>query len=445
MAVGSSSGEVGRRFFTDCLQSPPRSNGPGPMTAAIGEAQMTGQRRRLPTVMIAAATAMLVLSTLNSAAYGAGTARWQARDHSPLSGKPALTLLPGVSAPGDEFGWSVAVAGQIAVAGAPGRHTRGAAYVFERSGGSWHLKQTLSEPGTTLFGNTVAVSGTTLAVGAVANAASNSGAVYIFARTAAGRWRLHAVLTSPITRPSYGTFGAALAVAPSTLVIGGFGVKPVNGKVFIYVRSAGDWRLQATLSDATHSPLAFGVAVSVTDTRSGTYAVVGDSCAGSGCTGAADIFRRPLSGTRWHLQARLKVPHILLFGLTVGISGDTAVVGGDFSAYVFRRSGRLWRQHSKLTPSRPRHVNMFGQSVAISGARALVGDPFTGARPRVCGTAYEFVPSRLAWRERAQVVNPGCAAGDSFGSSVALSGTTAVIGAPGWHNSAGAVYRISLP
>jgi hypothetical protein len=73
----------------------------------------------------------------------------------------------------------------------------------------------------------------------------------------------------------------------------------------------------------------------------------------------------------------------------------------------------------------------------------LIGAPRKG-EPRF-GAAYDFAVSGTTWREKAQVTNPGCASGDEFGSAVALSGRTAIIGAELKHkNDAGAVYVLRI-
>jgi hypothetical protein len=66
-----------------------------------------------------------------------------------------------------------------------------------------------------------------------------------------------------------------------------------------------------------------------------------------------------------------------------------------------------------------------------------VGDPrnrsFTGA-------AFVFVRSGTTWSQQAKLTAAHSAANDGFGASVALSGTTAVAGAPGANADAGAAY-----
>src|SRR6266508_3861618 len=71
------------------------------------------------------------------------------------------------------------------------------------------------------------------------------------------------------------------------------------------------------------------------------------------------------------------------FGVSVAVSGDTAVVGawgdeppaGDQngSAYVFARSGTTWSQQTKLTASDGAAYDYFGYFVDVRGDTAVVG------------------------------------------------------------------------
>jgi hypothetical protein len=126
--------------------------------------------------------------------------------------------------------------------------------------------------------------------------------------------------------------------------------------------------------------------------------------------------------------------------LSVSVSGDTAVVGADHddtpggegagSAYVFARSGTTWTQQQKLLATDGTASDSFGVSVSISGDTALVGayldDPPSGTD---AGSAYVFVRSGTTWTEQQKLLAPDGAAGDNFGNSVSVSGDTALLGA----------------
>ena len=199
------------------------------------------------------------------------------------------------------------------------------------------------------------------------------------------------------------------------------------------------WSEQQKLTASDAAPNDdFGTSVAL----SGDTAVVGapfDDDAGS-ASGSAYVFVR--SGTRWSQQQKLTASDAAPnddFGLAVAVSGDTAVVGaiGDDdagrvsgAAYVFVRSGTRWSQQQKLTASDAASNDLFGISVAVSGDTAVVGargdDDAGGVNS---GAAYVFVRSGTRWSEQQKLTASDAAAGIRFGNSVAVSGDTAVVGA----------------
>ncbi|MDQ3652920.1 MAG: FG-GAP repeat protein [Acidobacteriota bacterium] len=139
------------------------------------------------------------------------------------------------------------------------------------------------------------------------------------------------------------------------------------------------------------------------------------------------------------------------FGISVAISGDTAVVGSRAddtaagqragSAYVFVRSNGVWSQQAKLTASDAAEGDWFGYSVAInSGITIVVGAPTkhmsSGGFPQ--GAAYVFVRSNGVWSQQAKLTASDAADQDGFGNSVAISsGNTIVVGADSGDTAAG--------
>ena len=134
-----------------------------------------------------------------------------------------------------------------------------------------------------------------------------------------------------------------------------------------------------------------------------------------------------------------------LFGGAVAIGGDTFVVGAvgegaSGAAYVFRRRGDGWVPEQRLRASDGALQDEFGSSVGVSGQLIVVGAPGDDTPRDAAGSAYIFARSGGVWTESQQlqgeVVPPETVddrAGDAFGSSVAISGEVAVVGAPG-HN-----------
>ena len=154
--------------------------------------------------------------------------------------------------------------------------------------------------------------------------------------------------------------------------------------------------------------------------------------------GAAYVFVRTDSH-QWVLQQRLTAGDAG-FGGSVALSGDAAVVGGTYAfgpneraAYVFRRLNGVWTEEAKLTTSLGDPDDSFGTAVAISGDTVLVGAPRTAS---FSGVVYVFARSGVGWAEQQTLIPAVSVLSDEFGWSLALDGETAVIGAP--HRTAAA-------
>ena len=137
------------------------------------------------------------------------------------------------------------------------------------------------------------------------------------------------------------------------------------------------------------------------------------------------------------------------FGFSVSVSDDTALVAAYFdddagtssgSAYVFTRSGSTWTQEAKLTADDAAAGDGFGWAVAISDDTALVGAALDDDAGSGSGSAYVFTRSGSSWTQEAKLTADDGAAGDSFGSVVAISEDTALVGAYQDGSGSGSAY-----
>lgn len=182
----------------------------------------------------------------------------------------------------------------------------------------------------------------------------------------------------------------------------------------------------------------FGTSVAI----SGTTAIVGapyDSEKGL-LAGAACIFE--LDGGAWTQVARLTADDAAArarFGQAVAISGNIAVVGADGdpalgagagAAYVFERDGGVWTQVASLRASDGRGDSAFGRSVSVRSEVVVVGAPEADAGAQNSGAAYVFELVSGAWTETARLVASDARSYDLLGTSVAVDGETALVGAP---------------
>ena len=256
-------------------------------------------------------------------------------------------------------------------------------------------------------------------------------------------------------------FGCDVAISGDTIIVGAAFDDSDTGLVdkgaaYIFVRQGAKWyqRKMLTASDGKAEDQ-FGCAVDI----SGDTAVVGARYAdlsGVFAEGKAYVFTRsPQSYTVWTEQKLIADPPAVNpplsahFGFSVAIDGNVLVIGAPNelgrilpelarlgSAYIFTRSGPFWTQQQALRGTYNLSLQgEFGYSVAVSGDTVIVGAPgdyhelspdFMHIRK---GAAYVFVRSGLEWTEQKKLVGSSPQANDAFGFAVGIDGDTAIIGA----------------
>ncbi|MBO9663122.1 hypothetical protein [Dokdonella sp.] len=129
------------------------------------------------------------------------------------------------------------------------------------------------------------------------------------------------------------------------------------------------------------------------------------------------------------------------FGEAIALDGDTLLIsangahvgGGRFAGavYVFTRGGDgVWSETQKLTAGDAAEYDNFGWSVALSGTTALIGAPYADVAGRSDqGAAYVFSLAGGNWSEVAKLAATDGAADEHFGRAVAIEGQAALIGA----------------
>ncbi len=127
-----------------------------------------------------------------------------------------------------------------------------------------------------------------------------------------------------------------------------------------------------------------------------------------------------------------------LFGSSVAISGDTAIVGAFLeddkgtnagAAYIFVRSGNTWIEQAKLTTSDGEAGDRFGSSVSIDGDTVIISAPSDDDKGTDAGAAYIFTRSGSTWIEQDKLTASDGNGNTGFGNDVAISGDTAIVGA----------------
>jgi hypothetical protein len=281
-------------------------------------------------------------------------------------------LTPADTAPGDNFGWSVAISGPTIVAGSPfatvnGNAGQGAAYVFVEPRSGWRnqtqtqtAKLTASDgaAGDNL-GLSVGISGDTIVTG-----------------------------------------------SPIATVNGNFG----QGAAYVFVEPRGGWRNQTQAAKLTASDGAEGatLGIDVAISRKTIVAGAPDEEQSTPGPGAVYVFREPQHGWQSATQtAELTASDGTSgdsLGLSVGISGDTIVGGAPFAtvnenpfqgaAYVFVEPRQGWvneTEIAKLTASDGAAGDILGAMVGLSDDTIVAGAPFATVNGNASqGAAYVF-------------------------------------------------------
>jgi len=400
------------------------------------------------------------------------------------------------------FGTQVAVSRDTLVAATAVFNTDSAT-VWRRTAAGWARDQFLLSPdfGDDDFGASVAVAGDTLVIGAPFNdrVHSESGTVFVYRRGWAG-WVLEAALKAS-NAETFDGFGRAVAIDGDTIVVGATGEdsaatgvnsaapgpednsRSESGAAYVFRRSGTSWAQEAYLKASnTGSIDGFGrsvaisgdiIAVSAPDEDSAATGVNGsapgqddDSMASAG---AVYVFHR--SDTIWAQEAYVKASNTGAsdgFGRSVALSGNTLVVGasgedsgatgvdaiapgpGDNSkadsgaAYVFHRTDGAWAQQAYLKASNTGTGDHFGEAVAVWLDTVVVGASLEdgggrGVNPVAPGSQDETAPDSGAvyvfrhgstWFQEAYVKSANSDAGDGFGNCVAVGPDTIAVGAP---------------
>ena len=386
----------------------------------------------------------------------------------------ALTLLLALPAPaaaleqkltatdgarGDHLGGSVAIDGDTAILGAPQANaTRGAVYVFTRSGDRWTqtAKLTASD-GAPLdaLGKSVAIDGDTIVAGAAGDdvgANQGQGSVYIFERTGAAARSQTAKLTAA-DGAAFDALGEAVAIEGDTIVAGApnddVGDKLDQGSAYTFSRGAAARGVGAQIAKLTALNGAQFDGLGSSVALDGGTLVAGAPRGDVGARlhqGSVYVFDRaagPSPSQTARLTAADGAPGDEL-GFSVALDGDTIAAGAprhdvgtkanQGSAYTFSRvaaaRGNSF-QTAKLSASDGAADDELGFSVATDGETTVAGALHDDVGDKLNqGSAYTFAGAGPPLRsEAAKLIASDGAAGDELGISVALDGGTIIAGA----------------
>jgi len=280
----------------------------------------------------------------------------------------------------------------------------------------------------------VAVDGNLAAVGKTTS-------VIVYRRSADGSWTQEATL--PTVRNSQSVAVDSDPALGEIVIIGDLADRVgivEGGAVFIYTSNgAGTWSLQETLRPTgLETGDQFGRRIAF-DGQTLAVSAPGDDDQGTEA-GAVYVFER----AGWARRDKILPPSgrgDIRYGWAVDVSDDRLVVGAERddsvatdagTVFVYgRQPNQTWAQLTELAGTGVAGNFFFGRSVAVEGSTVIVGTPGTGAAgfgedPR---SAYVFVENG-SWTQQT-ILQPTqfAAGGGQFGSSVDISGNTVVVGA----------------
>lgn len=362
----------------------------------------------------------------------------------------------------ERFGTSVAVDGNLVVVGAPldstGGSSAGIAYVYDLSSG------TPTTPVHTLVGSlangqsglAVAVSGTSVAVGAPFYLAdSNEGRAFLYDIGSATPTTPSLTLANPLNNTT-ARFGMSLAFNGTQLAVGDTGSTPAPGYVHVYdLASATPTTPVRSLSKPSATNLdQFGTSLA----WSGNKLLVGAARDDLVAIDAGGGYLFDLA------SATPTIPVLTLispqpaarnhFGASTAISDGWLAVGAPRDDLDTQDAGTVTLYDlTSSTPGSPAYVltdagtssSQFGTSVAMSGTKLVVGAP---AVSNLTGKALVFDRSTATPTVPVlSIANPTPSFQDQFGSFVAISGSLVTVSARGDDTQAtndGAVYVYDL-
>jgi len=279
----------------------------------------------------------------------------------------------------------------------------------------------------------VAVFGDHAALGA-----PGTGGVYTYEHD--GRlWQQGSKLV-PGDQPLSSSFGACVDIDGDTLVVGypldssvppQF-IGPEVGSVYVFEWDGTQWvETQKVIASLPLTGMLFGRSIAICD----DVLVIG--------TAWEDFYVFHHDGTQWQEQVIISSPEPnwnANFSGALATDGDRILCGtsshdlsvrNEGTAYMYRRVGSFWVFEKKLFATDFHQDQLFGNSVGLDGDVAVIGARWDDGAGNKAGAAYVFHydPVRRNWAQ-AQKLSQGDA-GDEFGSAVALRADRISVGAPG--------------
>jgi hypothetical protein len=370
----------------------------------------------------------------------------------PIGQKAELTASNGQQ--GSLVGTSAAIDGNTVAVGAPGvvdfgRNIPGVVYVYVKPSSGWGNMTEVAQltPSDSAaadgFGTFLAISGNTIVVN------SNLGA-HVFVEPAGG-W-VDMTETAILTDSNGPCVCGHAAIEGNTIAVGSsLNGGHFSGSVQVFVKPLSGWQTTSKPdAELRHHFGAFAGQSSESVAISGNNIVdVGTVCGQTNCENRVFLFSKPSVGWRGTIAPtatlsttnhsdQLGTGHASISGNTV-VASAVGTSDGKIRgyAYVWVEPAGGWTNMSetaRLTDNNASY-DQFGTSTVILGDTILVGTPGVEVQTgEYRGAVYVYVKPPAGWHTtslpNAHLLNSDWTSGDQFGTSVAGSDGTAIVGEP---------------
>ncbi|QDV18654.1 Calx-beta domain protein [Gimesia panareensis] len=295
------------------------------------------------------------------------------------------------------------------------------------------------------FGSSVAIDGDTIVIGAYADndSGSDSGSVYVY-RWDTVNWTFEEKLTASDGQ-SGDHFGNSVAIEGDLLIVGA-NFRDANdseftqdaGAVYVFNRTGTAWS-ESQILVASNRDISdqFGWSVDIEDQTVFISSIKGDAPGSHQNTGAVYLFQ--YANETWVENTVLTAPDGApydLFGYDIDVDGDhlgvisTGTTEYKGTAYLFEKTGDNWNFQQKITPPATTENDHSAISVALSGNRIVIGSILSDGETTDTGAAFVYELVAGTWLERQTLSSEDGQTGDNFGYAVALTDSRIFVSAP---------------
>ena len=288
------------------------------------------------------------------------------------------------------------------------------------------------------FGAAVASDGEAIYVGEGRNLLQN-GSVFIYRSGNDGTWAMEGRVQASDPIESGNGFGRAMAIEGDLMVVGA----PLVDAVYVFERTAaGAWVETARLTVAGAEGLGTRV------TTDGTHVI---ASASGGRSGEGSVHAWTLTAGRWASAGVLQsgIEGRSGFGAALDLGGGRLAVGAPWAeerkgaVELFEFDGSTWTSVSVASWSAGMPGDQLGASIILEDQHMVVGMPGRDGGKGAAGIFF-VDPGSGSWDYQYKLEPFDSKGNEQFGASLAFDGAEVWVGAPGYGDANGAVYRFSI-